>query len=163
MSLCVARRAQARACLSTRTPCDRYFSDLGRACARGRGVTLAGVGPSPAAHNHTPVRMFADAAPDPRFPGKVLVGLWSHGSFRMRHAPACVTTPKKKQSAELYSALVSVDEITHAMGKHIQLVMDNMGAIAQLNRAKAHLVEYHRSIRRLAHQLRWTGALIHLY
>ena len=35
VSLCVARRAQARACLSTGTPCDRCFSDLGRACARG--------------------------------------------------------------------------------------------------------------------------------
>ena len=41
MSLCVARRAQARACLSTGTPCDRCFSDLGRACARGGGVCVA--------------------------------------------------------------------------------------------------------------------------
>ena len=37
VSLCVARRAQARACLSTGTPCDRCFFDLGRACARGGG------------------------------------------------------------------------------------------------------------------------------
>ena len=36
-SLCVARRAQARACLSTGTPCDRCFSDLGHACTRGGG------------------------------------------------------------------------------------------------------------------------------
>ena len=38
VSLCVARRAQARACLSTATPCDRCFSNLGRACARGGGT-----------------------------------------------------------------------------------------------------------------------------
>ena len=40
VSLCVARGAQARACLSTGTLCDRCFSDLGRACATGRGVVI---------------------------------------------------------------------------------------------------------------------------
>ena len=35
--LFVLRHAQARACLSTGTPCDRCFSDLGRACAGGGG------------------------------------------------------------------------------------------------------------------------------
>ena len=35
------RHAQARACLSTGTPCDRCFSDFGRACARGGGSMVS--------------------------------------------------------------------------------------------------------------------------
>ena len=37
VSFCVARRAQAQACLSTKTPCDRCFSDLGHAWTGGGG------------------------------------------------------------------------------------------------------------------------------
>ena len=59
VSLCGARRVQARACLSTGTPCDRCFSDLGRACARGGGgCDIPGVGrwcvPDPEKQLNTP-------------------------------------------------------------------------------------------------------------
>ena len=67
-----------------------------------------------------------------------------------------------QQAAELYSALVALDELCLSESKHLQRVLDNMDALAQLiwGRAKAHLSPQHRILWRLGHKLRWMGALV---
>jgi hypothetical protein len=109
-----------------------------------------------------PARVFADAAPDPRFPGSFLIGLWSDRGPTFRKAPVWVDT---QQAAELYGALVAIDEFRHLPSPHIQLGLDNCAALSQLvcGRARPHLASQHRILRRLAHKLRWTGALVDLY
>ena len=49
--------------------------------------------------------------------------------------------------------------------KHLQLVLDNMGALAQLiwGRAKAHLSPQHRILRRLGNKLMRLGVLVLSY
>ena len=68
-----------------------------------------------------------------------------------------------QQAAELYGALAALDRF--ASYPHLQLVLDNMGAISRLlwGRAKTRLSPQHRILRRLSHCLHWSGALLSLY
>ena len=58
-----------------------------------------------------------------------------------------------QQAAELYRALAALDLVRRSPQPHVQLVLDNMGAIAQIlwGRAKSSLCPQHRILRRLAH------------
>jgi hypothetical protein len=53
-----------------------------------------------------PIRVFADAAPDPQFPGRYMVGLWTRAGPTIRRAPVWVDN---QQSAELFGALAALD------------------------------------------------------
>ena len=76
-----------------------------------------------------PVRIFSDAAPDPHSPGRFVVGLWSPRGPTVRRVPIWVDN---QQATELYGALVALDLVRHYPQPHVQLVLDNMGAIAQI-------------------------------
>ena len=52
------------------------------------------------------VRIFSDAAPDPHFPGRYVVGLWSPRGPTVRRVPVWVDS---QQVAELYGALAALD------------------------------------------------------
>jgi hypothetical protein len=47
VSFCVARRVQARACLSMKTACGTRFYDLGRAWPREGGLLVYGIVATP--------------------------------------------------------------------------------------------------------------------
>ena len=120
--------------------------------------------PTPVARSPPPCCIFSDAALDPKYPRhkRFLIGLSSDKGPKFCRAPVWVDT---QQSAELYGALVAIDEFRFHSSPHIQLVLDNMAAISQpvWGRAHSHLHSQHRILRRLAHKLRWTGALVDLY
>ena len=109
-----------------------------------------------------PIRIFADAAPDPQFPGRYMVGLWTRAGPTIRRAPVWVDN---QQSAELFGALAALDLVRGIDQPHVELILDNMGAIGQLvwGRAHADLYPQQRILRRLAHKIRWMGAVIRLY
>ena len=73
------------------------------------------------------VRIFCGAAPDPLFPVRFVVGLWSLRGPTFRCVPVWVDS---EQAAELYGALAALDLVRWSPQPHVQLVLDDMGAIA---------------------------------
>ena len=76
-----------------------------------------------------PIRIFPDAAPDPHFPGHYVVGLWSPWGPTIRRVSVWVDN---QQAAKLYGALAALDLVRRSPQPHVQLVLDNMGAIARI-------------------------------
>ena len=117
---------------SSRTPFAVVRSLLEAIAASFRGWEPHCVSPAP------PVRIFSDAAPNPHFPGRYVVGLWSPRGPSVRRVPVWVDN---QQAAELYGALAALDLVRRSPQPRVQLVLDNMGAIAQIlwGRARSNL------------------------
>ena len=85
------------------------------------------------------IRVYTDAAECPVAPGGLFVGVWSSEGPAIRRGPPWVAT---EQSAELYGVVCALDVAWSAWCRHMDLVMDNVGAIAQVlwGRASTQLV-----------------------
>ena len=90
--------------------------------AGGRGwETQATEGPA--------IRVYTDAAECPVAPGGFFVGVWRSEGRAIRRCPPWVFT---QQSAELYGVVCALDVAGSAGCRHVDLVTDNVGAIAQV-------------------------------
>ena len=89
------------------------------------------------------------------------MGVWSSEGPAIGRCPPWISS---QQSAELYGVVCALDVAWSAGCRHVDLVMDNVGAIAQVlwGRASTLLVAQQRILRRVAHQLRWQGVSVGL-
>ena len=124
-------------------------------------IAAGGRGWEPQATEGPAIRVYTDAAECPVAPGGFFVGVWSSEGPAIRRCPPWVAT---QQSAELYGVVCALDMARSVGCRHVDLVMDNVGAIAQVlwGRASTLLVAQQRILRRLAHRLRWQGVSVGL-
>ena len=124
-------------------------------------IAAGGKGWEPQATEGPAIRVYTNAAECPVAPGGFFVGVWSSGGPAIRRCPPWVAT---QQSAEFYGVVCALDVARSAGCRHMDLVMDNVGAIAQVlwGRASTLLVAQQRLLRPLAHRLRWHGVSVGL-
>ena len=124
-------------------------------------IAAGGRGWEPQATEGPAIRVYTDAAECPVAPGGFFVGVWSSEGPAIRQCPPWVDT---QRSAELYVVVCALDVARSAGCRHVDLVMDNVGAIAQVlwGRAPTLLVAQQRILRRLAHRMRWQGVSVGL-
>ena len=92
-------------------------------------IAAGGRGWEPQAAEGPVIRVYTDAAECPVTPGGFFVGVWSSEGPAIRRCPPCVFS---EQSTELYCVVCALDDARSAGCRHVDLVMDNVGAIAQV-------------------------------
>ena len=75
------------------------------------------------------IRVYNDVAAYPCAPGGFFVGVWSSEGPVIRRCPQWING---QQSAELFGVLCVLDVARGSSCRHVDLVMDNVGAIAQI-------------------------------
>ena len=107
------------------------------------------------------IRVYIDAAACPCVPRGFFVGVWSSEGPAIRRCPQWVSS---QQSAELFGVVCAPDVVRSSGCRHVDLVTDNVGAIAQIlwGRASTLLVPRQRILCRVAHRLRWQGVSVGL-
>ena len=126
-----------------------------------KAIAAGGRGWEPQATEGPAIRVYTDAAECPVTPGGLFVGVWSSEGPAIRRCPPWVSS---QQSAELCGVVCALDVARSAGCRHVDLVMDNVGAIAEVlwGRASTLLVVHQRILRRVAHRLRWQGVSVGL-
>ena len=111
-------------------------------------------------------RVYVDAAACPCAPRRFFVGyvvivLWRSEGPVIRRCPHRVNT---QQAAELFRVPCALDGAWSFGSRHVDLVMDNVGTIAQVmwGRPSTLLVAQQRILCRVVHRLRWQGVSVGL-
>ena len=124
-------------------------------------IAAGGRGWEPQPTEGPAIRLYTDAAACLCAPGGFFVGVWSSEDPVIHRCAHWITS---QPSAELFGVLCALDVARSSGYKHVDLVMDNVGAIAQILwvHASTLLVAQQRILRRVAHQLRWQGMSVGL-
>ena len=105
--------------------------------------------------------MYTDVAACPAAPGGFFVGVWSFEGPVIRK---CLQWISSQQSAKLFGVLCALDFARSSRCKHVDVVMENVDAIALIlwGRASTLIVAQQRILQRVAHRLRWQGVSVGL-